>query len=472
MAVRPSPLAGTWYEAGRDGLHEQVRGFLAGADPYHGARPLGLVSPHAGYRYSGAVAAWSYGALEKERYDRIFVLGPSHRYPLEGIGIGPWTHYETPLGRIPIDAAAVARLTADDRFAVVDGVDADEHSVEMQVPFLQVIAMGSAIVPMVVGRLDRDGVRHVAEVLRREVGPGDLVVVSTDFCHWGARFGYTPDVGDDRAAGIEALDMGAFDAFAAGGLDAFLDYKDETGITVCGYLPMAILQAMLPDTRSIELLRRDTSGAITGDWNNSVSYVAAVATGDPWTGRGGDQSTWRFDRDEQLTLLTLARDSIEAHLDGRDAPPFDDYAITDEMRLPAGGFVTLTIDGHLRGCIGEIPSTRPVHEVVRDHAQDAAFRDPRFQSLEREELDRIAIEVSVLTPPRQVAGSEEIVLGRDGVYLIKGLRRAVYLPQVAVEQGWDLDETLSSLSRKAGLPPDAWKDGATFETFQAQVFHE
>jgi MEMO1 family protein len=470
--VRPSPLAGGWYPANRDELHGQLRGFMDGADDYHGARPVALVCPHAGYRYSGAVAGWCYATLERERYDRIFILGPSHRVSLDGIGVGPWTHYETPLGQVPIDEAAVERLTADELFAVVDGVDADEHSVEMQVPFLQLAAMGSAIVPLVVGRLDRDQIGRAAEVLRAEVGPGDLVIASSDFTHYGPRFGYTPDVGDDRAVGIQELDGAAFTAFASGDLDTFLDHKRETGITVCGYLPMAIVQAMLTGDRSIELRRYDTSGNLTGDWKNSVSYAAIGVTGEPWSGRGADQSTWRLDRSEQLTLLSLARDAIAARLAGDPPPAFDDYAITEPMLQPAGGFVTLTLGGRLRGCIGEIPSTRPFHEVVRDHAVDAAFGDPRFGALTAAEFADVHVEISMLTPPAEVGGHGDIVLGRDGVYLIKGLRRAVYLPQVAVEQGWDLDQTLSSLARKAGMSPDGWRSGATFQTFQAQVFHE
>ena len=472
VRARPSALAGSWNVNDRDELHGEIRGYLAGADPYHGERPKALVCPHAGYRFSGAVAGWCHNALERERYDRIFVLGPSHRYPLSGVGVGRWTHYETPLGRVPLDTAAVDRLTGDELFAVVDGVDSEEHSLEIQLPFLQVAAMGSSIVPLVVGRLDRDQVRRAAEALAAEVGPGDLVVVSTDFTHYGPRFGYTPEVGDDEPAGIRALDDGAFDAFSSGDLDAFLDYKDDTGVTVCGYLPMAILQAMLTGERGIHERRYDTSGNLTGDWRNSVSYLAAVVTGDPWSGRGADDTTWRLGREEQRTLLKLARDTISARLAGEALPSLEGYEVTDAMRQPAGGFVTLTIDGHLRGCIGEIPSSRAFVEVVQDHALDAAFGDPRFRPLDASEFDRIAIEISMLTPPAAVGGTEDIVLGRDGIYLIKGMRRAVYLPQVAPEQGWDLEQTLSSLARKAGLSDDAWSEGTTFETFQAQVFHE
>ena len=470
--VRPSPFAGSWYSSGRDRLHGEIHEFLEGADPYDGARPLALLCPHAGYRFSGPTAAWAYRALDKERFDRVFILGPSHSHPLSGIGIGPWTHYDTPMGQVPVDQAAVERLTQHPRFSVVEGVDAKEHSLEMEVPFLQVTAMGSSIVPMVVGDLDAEGIEDVAGALRAELGPGDLLVVSSDFGHYGRRFGYTPDLGEDTAAGIRALDMGAFEAFSSLDLGRFLSYKEDTGITVCGFRPMAILQAMLPEGASVVQRHYDTSGQMTGDWANSVSYLSAVATGPLWDGRGADQTTWRFGLEEQQTLLQLARDSIRARLDGGGPPDLSGYDITDEMRKDSGAFVTLTIGGHLRGCIGEIPPSRSLADVVRDHAVDAGFRDPRFSPLSADEYDGIHIEISVLTPPEPVAGYQDIVLGRDGIYLIKGMRRAVYLPQVAVEQGWNLDETLSTLSRKAGLPTNGWKEGATFEVFQAQVFHE
>ncbi len=473
LAVRPSPLAGSWYEGTRAALHREIHGYLDAADPYHGPRPLALVSPHAGYRYSGAVAGHAFKTLEKERYDRVFILGPSHRARLSGLGIGAWTHYETPLGRVPIDTAAVERLAQHPQIAVVRGVDDEEHSVEMEVPFLQVVAMGSAIVPIVVGDLDADGIRSVAIALREELGPGDLVVISSDFTHYGKRFGYEPELDGTPAEGLEELDMGAYEKFAARDVDGFLQYREETGATICGFRPLAVLAAMLPDDAAVTLREYDTSGRMVDDWDSSVSYVAAVATGTPWGGRGADESTWRLDRTEQQTLLKLARDAIEARLAGEPAPKLEDYAITAPMKADSGVFVTLTIDGHLRGCIGEIPPTRPLAEAVRDRAVDAAFRDHRFPPLTAEEYADVDVEISALTPPTPVDGYDDIALGRDGIYLIQGARRAVYLPQVAVEQGWTLEETLRTLSRKAGLPEDAWEDETTtYEVFQAQVFHE
>lgn len=469
--VRTSPLAGSWYEGKRQKLHDQVHGALADTSPYTGPRPLALVCPHAGFAYSGPTAAQAYRTLEKERYDRIFILGPAHHVSLEGLGIGPWTHYETPLGQVPIDDAAVQRLIQDDLFAVIEGVDTQEHSVEMQVPFLQAVAMGSRIVPIVVGDVNLTQIRHAAQVLRAEVGPGDLVVASTDFTHWGSRFGYTPEF-DDLAAGLEQLDMGAFEALVALDEERFIQYREETGATICGVRPVAILAAMLPDEATVLLRHYARSGELTGDWKNTVSYVSALATGAPWNGRGADSTTYRLSNAEQQTLLRLARDAITAELTGKPQPDLEDYNLTDELNKKSGVFVTLTIDGNLRGCIGEIPTTQPLPRAVRERAVDAAIHDPRFQPLSAVELDQIHIEISALTPPRPVSSYNDIVLGRDGVYLIKGFHRAVYLPQVAPEQGWDLEQTLSSLARKAGLPGDGWKEDASFEVFQAQVFHE
>ncbi len=471
VRVRPSALAGGWYPADRDALHAEVLGYLHEAAAYDGARPMALISPHAGYRYSGPTAGQSYRAIERERYDRVFILGPSHHVAFHGLAVGGWSHYETPLGRVPIDTAAVERLVQDDLFAVAPGVDGEEHSLEIQVPFVQVAAMGSSLVPLVVGDLDAGEASRAADALRAEIGPGDLVVISTDFCHYGARFGFQPDL-DDVPAGLRDLDMGAFEAVASLDPAQVLDYRQRTGVTVCGIRPLAILAALLPRDAELTLRRYTTSGEITGDWGSTVSYVSAVATGSPWSGRGADSTTWRLSRAEQRTLLTLARDAIEARLHGQPPPNLDDYAITDVMREPSGAFVTLTIDGRLRGCIGEIPPERPLAQTVRDRAVDAAFGDPRFTPLTARELAEVHIEISALTPPAAVDGYDDIVLGRDGIYLIKGLHRAVFLPQVAVEQGWDLDETLTHLASKAGLPPNAWQEGASFEVFQAQVFHE
>jgi AmmeMemoRadiSam system protein A len=174
-------------------------------------------------------------------------------------------------------------------------------------------------------------------------------------------------------------------------------------------------------------------------------------------------------------LTALARQTVDAAVRRGDASreePEEPEGIGAGARQVMGGFVTLTLDGELRGCIGEIFPTREIWRVVREQAVNAALHDPRFQPLTIQEAPRVRIEISALTAPEPVESWREIVLGRHGIVLKKGTRSAVFLPQVPGEQGWDLETTLRFLSRKAGLAPDAWEHAAHFLVFEAEVFGE
>ncbi len=485
--IRAPAVEGSWYPRQQGALRDQIEGFLARAEAWDGDAPRALIVPHAGYVYSGAVAAWGFAAIRGRRYARAFVLAPAHRAYLDGAEVGDYGAYRTPLGEMVVDREAGRRLAAaSDAIALGQRAHDREHAVEAEVPFLQHLLPDAALVPIVIGQVDRAAVRDIARALAGELRGDDLVVVSTDFTHYGQVFGYTPPL-DDVEEGLRALDMGAWERIAAGDAGAFLRHRAETGITVCGARPVAVLMDLLGQDAAYTLRRYDTSGAMTGDWSHSVSYVAAVATGPAWGGGAGDGDAEPdgrdgeaggggvppLARDEQATLLRLARDAIAAHLAGEPAPELADDELTPRMQQDGGAFVTLRRQGRLRGCIGEIVPRRSLAENVCQRAVDAATRDPRFPSMTREELDDVHIEVSVLTPLQPVDGPGEIVLGRDGILLHHGYSRAVFLPQVAPEQGWDREQTLRALSRKAGLPLDAWQDPeARFEVFQAEVFEE
>lgn len=482
--IRSPAVAGSWYPADPDTLRRVIAKYLSRADGWEGNPPRALIVPHAGYVYSGEVAAWGFAALRDHAFARAFVLAPAHRAHLDGAAVAPQTAFRTPLGEMPIDQDAARRLAAASPLIHLQaGAHEREHAVEAEIPFLQHLLPDATLVPIVVGQADRGQVRELARALAEELGPDDLVVVSTDFTHYGQMFGYTPPL-DDVEEGLRALDMDAWEKIEAGDAAAFLRHRQETGITVCGARPVAVLMDLLGDDGTYTLRRYDTSGAQTGDWSHSVSYLAAVATGPAWGGAeaGGDEEegTTRstggvplLSVAEQDTLLTLARDSIVAHLAGRPEPPLDDYDLTARTRDDGGAFVTLRKRGRLRGCIGEIIPRRSLAENVRKRAVDAATSDPRFPSMTLGELDDVHIEISVLTPLQPVAGPDDIVLGRDGILLTHGYARSVFLPQVATEQGWDLSETLRHLASKARLPADAWLDDeASFEVFQAEVFEE
>ena len=232
---------------------------------------------------------------------------------------------------------------------------------------------------------------------------------------------------------------------------------------------------MLPKKFKARELAYDTSGRSTGDFENSVSYASLAFSREGRTMKKEQVVRQELSAADQQALLALARQTLERAVEGKAPATLKELGVaaTNGMKQVMGGFVTLTIDGDLRGCIGEIFPRRALAEVVLEHAVDAAFNDPRFPPLTAEELPQVRIEISALTPPVPVASYRDIVIGQHGMVLQLGNRSAVFLPQVAPEQGWDLPTTLTYLSRKAGLPANAWQDPrAKFTVFEAIVFHE
>ncbi len=503
--ARRAAFAGSWYPGTRAALTADVDAYLqAAAAP--GPAPLAVIAPHAGYRYSGAVAGYAYRALQARAADvrRVVLLGPSHRHPTRKVALPTEAVFETPLGPVALDEPFLAALAKDPLFERIPAAHSHEHSVEIQIPFVQ-RALAAApgpvtYVPLVVGQLDTAALRHAAAVLRPLLDAHTVVVVSSDFTHYGENFDFVP-FRENVQEQLKALDMRAYERIAARDLDGLMALYEETGITVCGIRPIGILLGLLPADAEARLLRYDTSGRMTSDDEHSVSYLAVAFSGSPFPGSapaavapaeppatagqgtpeggasGPAAATHPVSATERQTLLKIARAAIVAHLTrGRDLTAADlerDFALTPRLKEASGAFVTLEKYGELRGCIGEIPPRRPLYLVVAEHAVDAAVNDPRFPPVTAAELSELHIEISVLTPPEPVPGPQSIVIGRHGVYLLHPHGRAVFLPQVAPEQGWDVTMTLRALSRKAGLALDAWKDpGTRFEVFEAVVFEE
>lgn len=490
--VFQSSLAGQWYPADKEALANAIGGYLEEADTPPFDNVQALILPHAGYRYSGPVAAYGIKTAAGKEYRRVIVMGPTHRMPMEGIASvpdGP-THYATPLGEVPLDLECIEALKKHPEFHTVPGAHQQEHSVQIELPLLQQALGTFTFVPIVVGQLEAPTARKMAQILAGLVGPETLVVASSDFTHYGANFDYIPFT-DNVQANLEKLDMGAWAFIEKKDVDGFSGYLEKTGATICGRHPISILLAMLPPESAAHLLKYDTSGRMTHDNANSVSYLAIAFTG-AWekcrtgapAGRNGrkgepmetqDANTETLSDNDKEQLLKLARGTIEYYFkNGRTpAAPSDlGIEITPGMKQTMGAFVTLKKNGQLRGCIGEIIPTRPLYQAVIAQAVNAAVRDPRFPEVEQAELPEISIEISALTPSKPVDSYNDIVIGKHGMTLEKRGRRAVFLPQVAPEQGWDLDQTLTYLATKAGLAPDDWKQGAKFTVFEAIVFHE
>lgn len=477
--ILDTPLAGSWYEADPSRLKKQIGNWFKSAvmpektpsDP-----PVALISPHAGYAYCGAAAAHGFKLLAGKKYDRVFIIGPSHRvYMCNQICVPSAAGLRTPLGVAETDREVIARLAALNFVRVDDSIHYHEHSVQIQLPYLQcALSSPFKVIPVITGQLDSEAAKRTAEALAAFLTPTSLVVISSDFTHYGRDFDYVPFT-DNIPENLRKLDLGAFDRIKSGQLAQFAAYIAETGATICGEGPIRVLLQMLPRKNTVSLLKYAQSGELNGDYSHCVSYVSGSVTGvwEPVCVNAGNNSP--LPDAERRTLLKMARESIGYVFKHRKATPVNEFSdrASDLIRKKMGCFVTLKIGEELRGCIGEIEPYRPLYQAVTARAVDSAFRDPRFPQLTEEEFRKVEIEISALTPARAVKSWQEIQIGRHGMTITKNGRSAVFLPQVATEQGWNLEETLTYLSRKAGLSGDAWRaPDAEFSVFEAIVFKE
>ncbi len=474
--VFTSPLAGKWYPDNEQEVSDEIDEYLSKVsdEPLQGV--CAVILPHAGYRWSGPTAAYALHQLRGQSFKRVIVIGPSHRVPMENVASLPdFTHYATPLGQVPLDRKFIAELRKHSPFRNIPRAHEGEHSVQIELPLLQRVLGGFQLVPIVVGDLERPTMQKMGRVLGGLIDPETLVVASSDFTHYGANFGYVP-FKEDVPDRLKALDGGAIEQVCNKDLDGLFDYLGTTGATICGRCSIGVLLSMLPDDAVVHKLHYDTSGKMLGDFSSSVSYCAFAVTGRwpkaaPVTIVAEPAALAAAD---QTRLLSLARATLTYALAKKKMPTTEQLGMTPTpaMKQVFGAFVTLHKDGKLRGCIGEIIPLRPAYKAVMAQAVNAGLKDRRFPPVRPSELEAIDFEISVLTPARRVPSASEIVIGTHGIVLKKAGHSAVFLPQVATEQGWDLETTLMHLSQKAGLPGDAWREGVSFEVFEAIVFGE
>ena len=434
-----------------------------------------MILPHAGYQFSGQTAVCGLKAADEE-YKRIVIIGPSHYVPMEDmLSVPRVTHYETPLGEIPLDVEFIEKLLKHSVFQNSPQTHEYEHSVQIELPLLQYSRKDFKLVPIVAGACSLETIEKAAAVLKGLVDDGTLVIASSDFVHYGRNYGYVPFT-ENIPEQIKKLDMGAYEYIARLDGKGLLGYKQRTGATICGYVPIAILLSMLDKSAEAELIKYTTSSELTGDFSNSVSYLSVAFSG-RWGNVAGikpQTTNPGLTKEDKEQLLSLARQSLVYFLENRRVPQVSELnaAVNEAMKSPRAAFVTLKKNSRLRGCIGDIFPRRPLCRSVVINAINAGVNDKRFLPVTKEECNDIAIEISALTAPQPIASPDEIRIGIDGVVLNKDGRSAVFLPQVAPEQGWDVNQMLTRLSLKAGLSGDAWKEGANFLVFQAVVFAE
>lgn len=482
--IRPAMCAGSWYEGNPERLRRTIESYLESAETTTGLGTIiGMIAPHAGYIYSGPVAGYAFKAIRGERYDTVIVIAPNHTDPrLHFSSVLTRGGYETPLGVIPVDVET-ARAIVD--YSTSDSVrDSDlvhlteyggryEHSLEIELPFLQVALGDFKFVPIVMGDQDngeRSCPELAAAIVHAVEGKKALLVASSDLSHF-----YQVDtlkkMDNVIKEHVEGFDVnGLRDDLARGRCEA------------CGGLP--IMTVMIASSKlgaeKATVLAMANSGDVSGDYQRPVGYMAAVfgaplqkvALKEQKSSQAQDVAVGvdlGVTEEDKTILRNVVKNTLEVVVNGGAVPQYNNHngILGEEW----GAFVTLNKKGQLRGCIGHIIGDRPLINTVAEMARAAALQDPRFPPVKPSELPDIEFEISVLTPIRTIDDIEEIIVGRDGIIITRGMNRGLLLPQVATEYGWDRTTFLEHTCVKAGLPRNAWSDeGTVIEIFSAEVF--
>ena len=458
VRVREPAVAGAFYPGTEAALRDAVSGMLAGVEAGElGGRVVGLISPHAGYIYSGHVAAHAYRLVQGRKFDAVVVIAPSHHAYFEGSSVYSLGPYRTPLGLVEIHKdLAEAIAGSDESIGFHEAAHLREHSLEVQLPFLQVTIPDLRLVPIVMGDQSLASCRRLAQAIVSSVkGMNVLLVASTDLSHFHPY---------DEAVRLDGIVIDHVERYDYEGLAR--DLKSRK-CEACGGGPIITVMIAARELGASQAvtLKYANSGDVTDDKSGVVGYLGAalveVATVGVDLGISGA---------EKVELLDLARRTIEAKVQGRPLP--DPKTDSARLKEKMGAFVTITKQGRLRGCIGHIRGVEPLNTTVSKMAVAAATEDPRFPPLSPGELKDISLEISVLTPFRKIEDPDEIEVGRDGIYIEKGLNHGLLLPQVATEYGWTRSEFLDHTCRKAGLNEGDWREGADIYIFSAQVFNE
>ncbi len=451
--IREPAVAGMFYPASKSALLSEIKSYLTQASVKKIDNIKMIISPHAGYIYSGPVAAYGYKAIEGNSYENVFIFAPSHRAQFSGISVYDGEGYKTPLGIVKINRDIVKKLIeSSDLINFHYDAHIYEHSLEVQLPFLQVVIKNDfKLVPSLVGTHNIKELLEVAKIVNDFIGENDLIVLSTDLSHYY------------NSLKAQELDRVAIEDIKNLDIEKFYNDIAQGKAEACGFGPLIIGMAIakLRGWNNCEVLKYADSGDVSGDKSQVVGYVSCVIF--------TNSEDFTLDEYEKDTLHKIAFEAIKSKLERR---PFSlEYEITPNLAQKRGAFVTLHKYGELRGCIGNIIGIEPLHETVKNMAIAAAFEDPRFRPLQKEELKDIDIEISVLSPLKRIKNPDEIVVGKHGIYIRKGFYSGLLLPQVATEYNWDRYTFLDQTCLKAGLNPGCWKEPDTeIYIFSALVF--
>jgi AmmeMemoRadiSam system protein B/AmmeMemoRadiSam system protein A len=468
---RQPAVAGQFYPDRPDELKRTLNELFSRAVAHKNLpNVVAIIVPHAGYIYSGEVAASGFNQIDpNKRYENVFVLGPSHHVWFEGAAVYCSGNFITPLGTVEVNRELGVELTKKNKmFTQRMDAHASEHSVEVEIPFLQhQLKEHLRIVPIVLGANRPETCRKIGETLRPFLNEKNLFVISTDFSHY-------PKYSD--ALTVDKATADAIVSNSPDNLMRTIKRYEQSGMPnlatcLCGVSGVMTLLYMTSPSAdfSYHSIQYKNSGDVPGgDKEHVVGYYAIAVTKQPKLGK----SSFELGQKEKKALLLVARRTVEHYIRTRSIPEVDPSLLSDALKTPCGAFVTLNKGGMLRGCIGRFDASEPLYRVVQEMAVASATQDYRFRPVEEGEINDLKIEISVLTPMRKISSIDEFQLGKHGIYIRKGFRSGTFLPQVAQETGWTKEEFLGHCAQdKAGIGWKGWKDAELY-VYEALVFGE
>lgn len=466
MKTNQKPVvAGRFYPADSSQLRSEVKVYFENAASPVADEVMAVISPHAGYVFSGQIAADAINQIDRTKnYKAVFVIASSHTMHFAGASVYTAGNYETPLGEIEVNMSIANSLVENHEvFSFIAQVHATEHSLEVQLPLLQChLNNNFTLVPIIIGTQDIDEIRQIANALEPYFTNDYAFVFSTDLSHYPS---YS-DAKKTDAATIEAICKGKSEDF----LDA-IAHHNKTKIRnlatgICGWSSVLSLLfiAENKDTQFHAISYTNSGDSPYGDTLRVVGYCAIAVE--------QVKADFSLSSNDKQELLIIARKTLESKIGGATGFRLPSDGISESLMAQCGVFVSLHKHGELRGCIGRFSADMPLYKLVSEMAIASALNDYRFSPVKASELNDIEIEISVLTPMQKISDTSEIVLGKHGIYIKSGNCAGTFLPQVAEQTGWSLEEFLGHCSRdKAGLGWEGWKKADVY-VYEAIVFDE
>ncbi len=444
--VKEPAVAGTFYPSDKKELKESVDTFLSKPKKVQrDDRLIAVISPHAGYRYSGQVAAYGYREIKDSNIKKVILIGASHHAGFKGASVYTKGKFKTPLGDVEINEKLAASLLSDNAdVKFYPEAYEKEHSLEVQLPFLQTVLKDFTIIPILIGSPTKQTFDYLISRLTDICDEKTLIVASTDLSHYHDYH---------KAIGMDSKIISAVERLSV--IDAGQLLKNGES-EMCGALPVIIAMEVakrLGATHGV-LFNYANSGDVTEEKDKVVGYASIGLFKSPYT------------EGEKKELLSIARKAIAEHVTSGNTP--DMGTSNPKFKSDGAVFVTIKKNGSLRGCIGNVQAVMPLYQSVIKNAITASSSDPRFPPMTKEELKDIDVEVSILSPLNQLRDVKDIQVGKHGLVIRKGMQSGLLLPQVAAELGWDRETFLEQICAKAGLPKGSWKDAELY-TFTAEI---